>query len=67
VTQKSKPAALAKIKDPQTCAFISLCLLHDNTRRPSAAALLEHEWLQLPFGGVGSDDDRPVRCIPGGG
>jgi hypothetical protein len=63
VTMKNKPAALEKIRDEETRNFIDLCLLHDYKKRPSAAALLEHEWLRLPFGGLGSDDDKPVTLV----
>ncbi|EOD30099.1 hypothetical protein EMIHUDRAFT_449765 [Emiliania huxleyi CCMP1516] len=59
VTQGTKPGALDKIRDEQTRAFIDLCLMHDHKQRPAAAELLEHEWLRMPFGGAGSDDDKP--------
>ena len=40
VTQRTKPAALEKILDEQTKAFIYECLEHEHTICPSAAALL---------------------------
>jgi serine/threonine protein kinase len=64
VTQRAKPAALEKILDEQSKAFICECLEHEHAVRPSAAALLEHAYLQPPFGGIGSEDDRPVRLAP---
>ena len=47
VTQRSKPASLLKIVDEQTKKFIEECLEHDHGIRPSATALLNHDYLQV--------------------
>jgi len=64
VTQRSKPASLQKIVDEQTKQFIEECLEHDHGIRPSATALLGHDYLQPPFGGPGTKDDEPVELLP---
>jgi len=64
VTQRSKPASLLKIVDEQTKKFIEECLEHDHGIRPSATALLNHDYLQPPFGGPGTKDDEPVELLP---
>ena len=48
VTQRSKPASLQKIVDEQTRRFIEECLEHDHGIRPSATALIDHDYLQVP-------------------
>lgn len=47
VTQRSKPASLQKIVDGETKRFIEECLQHDHGIRPSATALLDHDYLQV--------------------
>ncbi|CAG8463585.1 8891_t:CDS:2 [Paraglomus occultum] len=46
VTSGIRPQALDKIKDPKTLEFVELCLRFDPNERPSAAELLEHEFLR---------------------
>jgi len=46
VTSGIRPQALEKIQDPKTLEFVELCLRFDPDKRPSAAELLEHEFLQ---------------------
>ncbi|KAJ3258975.1 Serine/threonine-protein kinase wnk3 [Boothiomyces macroporosus] len=40
-----KPAALSKVEDPETKAFIELCIEHDVEKRPSATDLLSHPFI----------------------
>ncbi|KAJ1551182.1 Serine/threonine-protein kinase wnk3 [Nowakowskiella sp. JEL0078] len=45
VTQGIKPLALQKIQDPETRAFIELCIQFDPKLRPQAGELLRHPFL----------------------
>ncbi|KAJ3319612.1 hypothetical protein HDV06_006174 [Boothiomyces sp. JEL0866] len=40
-----KPAALSKVEDSETKAFIELCIEHDVEKRPSATDLLSHPFI----------------------
>ncbi|KAG9293589.1 hypothetical protein G9A89_005592 [Geosiphon pyriformis] len=46
VTTGIKPQALQKVKDAATLEFIELCLKYNPDERPSAAQLLQHEFLK---------------------
>lgn len=46
VTKGLPPASLEKVEDPALKEFINVCLDRDKERRPSAARLLKHPFLQ---------------------
>lgn len=71
VTQGIKPAALAKITDDETRAFIEACVDPDPAKRPTAAELLEHQFIssvttEETNGAASKTNTEGSNCEPSG-
>lgn len=58
VSQGLKPEALAKVKSPELFEFICCCLEYDVEKRFTAAALLQHPWLQKNLKALEDDENN---------